>query len=95
MVLNYVSAPRRRGSFEVKMSVIEAIHAEERLTRIMYRIQGITYTRLRQVVADLVNIGMVVTQQVEGDCRTRVVYRLTEQGELVLRSWSNLKDVMP
>ena len=95
MVLSYVTSSRRRGPLEMRMNVIEAISKEERLTRIMYRVQGIAYCQLKKVVAELVNVGVVIAEKpIGGDSRTKMIYRLTPQGEAVLQNWVNMKDIL-
>ena len=95
MVLNYVTGSRRRGPLEMKMTVLEAISKEELLTRIMYHVEGLAYSRVKEIVNELVKIGVVAVEKPEGrDNRIKMVYRLTLKGEAVLKNWGNLVDII-
>ena len=95
MVLNYVTSSRRRGPLEMKMTVLEAISKEELLTRIMYHVKGLAYSRVKEIVNELVNMGVVAVEKPEGrDSRIKRVYRLTPEGEAVLKNWGNLVDII-
>ena len=79
----------------MRMTVLEAISKEETLTRIMYQVNGVAYPRLREIVTELVKIGVVAVEKPEGrDSRIKMVYRLTLKGEAVLKNWGNLKDIL-
>ena len=95
MVLNYVTSSRRRGPLEMKMTVLEAISKEELLTRIMYHVEGLAYSRVKEIVNELVKIGVVAVEKPEGrDNRIKMVYRLTLKGEAVLKNWGNVVDII-
>jgi predicted transcriptional regulator len=79
----------------MKMTVLEAISKEELLTRIMYHVEGLAYSRVKEIVNELVNMGVVAVEKPEGrDSRIKRVYRLTLKGETVLQNWGNLKDIL-
>jgi predicted transcriptional regulator len=79
----------------MEMTVLEAISKEELLTRIMYHVEGLAYSRVKEIVNELVKIGVVAVEKPEGrDNRIKMVYRLTLKGEAVLKNWGNLVDII-
>jgi len=78
----------RRGNFEARLSVVEALTVESRLTWVMLR-SRLSHAKARAILAELTEGGFV--EQTPGEY---VTYRLTPKGRAALDAWISLKKTL-
>ena len=78
----------RRGSLEARLSVVEALAEESRVTWVMLRSrQG--HAKVKALLAELAKLGLI-----EADGDGSATYRLTTRGRMVLEAWLSLKRML-
>ncbi len=78
----------RRGSLEARLSVVEALTEESRVTWVMLRSRQ-SHAKVKALLAELAKLGLI---EAGGD--GPATYRLTPRGRMVLEAWLSLKRML-